>query len=136
MDVALDEGTDLPAHKVGKGEEESERDGRVGLAGEVDGEDKAQNNDKADERSPGRRGSNAEGGDEEAERGDGKHLGEKGGGLLAGDVDDAGIGVRAVVIHCHRSLLRRPWMPGWLWLQHYETLFRAICHVSLRRAAI
>ena len=111
MDVALDEGTDLPAHEVGEGEEESERDGGVGLAGEVDGEDKTQNDDEADECSPGRRGGDAEGGDEEAERGDGKHLGEQGGGLLAGYVDDAGVGVRVVVVQCHGSLLRRSWMP-------------------------
>src|SRR6266851_5618312 len=45
-------------------------------------------------------------GDEEAERSDGEHFGEQGGGFLAGDVDDVGIGVRAVVVHCHGFLLQ------------------------------
>ena len=41
-----------------------------------------------------------------------KHFGEQGGGLLAGYVDDAGIGVRVVVLQCHGSLPLRSWMPG------------------------
>ncbi len=99
--VVLDEGADLPAHEVGEGEEESEREGRAGFACEGDGEDKPEDDDDAGQTSPSGCGGDAEGGDEEAERSDGEHFGEQGGGFLAGDVDDVGIGVRAVVVHCH-----------------------------------
>jgi hypothetical protein len=95
VDVALDEGTDLPAHEVGEGEKKSERNGGVGLAGEVDGEDKTQDDDEADEGPPGGRGGDANGGDEEAERGYAEHLGQQRRGLLACAFD----GDRIVLIH-------------------------------------
>jgi hypothetical protein len=102
MDVTLDERPDLPAHEIGEDEKHAERDGRAGLAGEADGEDKPENDDEADEGSPCGRGGDTERRDEEAQRGDGEHLGEQGGGLLAGDVDGVVVGVaQVVVVHCH-----------------------------------
>ncbi len=104
VDVTLDEGADLPAHEVGEGEEESQSERRVGLAREVDPEDQTEDEDHAGQRSPCWRGGDAKGGDEEADGGDAKHLGQQRGSLLAWGVDDGGITavlVHAIVVHCH-----------------------------------
>ena len=101
VDVAVDEGADLPAHEVGEGQKEAEGQAGVGLAGEVDAEDEGDDGDKAGQGGPLGRGVDADGGDEEAEGGDAEDFGEERGGTFAGDVDDGGVGVHAVVIHCH-----------------------------------
>lgn len=119
LDVPVDEGTDLPAHEVGEGEEESEREVGAGTAaGGVDGEDEADDGDEADEGAACRGGGDAERGDEESQRGDGENLGQERGGLFAGCVDDGGVGVGAVLVHCLLRLLA--FRPGGAWFSEYR----------------
>ena len=109
VDVAVDEGADLPAHEVGEGEEEAKGEAGVGFAGEIDAEDEGDDGDEAGQGRPLGRGVDADGGDEEAEGGDAEDFGEERGGAFAGDVDDGGAGVglvHAVVIHIFAPGLR------------------------------
>lgn len=102
LDIALDERTDLPAHEVRQDEKHAKREAGAGLAGEADAEHEPHDDDEADKGSPGRRGGDSEGRDEKSERGDGEHLGEQRGGLLARDVDRVVVTVaQVVVVHCH-----------------------------------
>jgi len=64
--ITMDEGANLPTHEVGEEQEEPEGERGVLFFGEGDSEDEGQDGDKAGEHTPGGRGGDASGGDEEA----------------------------------------------------------------------